>query len=201
MSPWSGPRVAKGRRRHGPMGLARLLVGVMLLAVAAGATPPAGHQHAAQADAAPPLFDNLGTYSQKITTGSPRAQAYFDQGLRLVYAFNHIEAQRAFREAARLDPDCAMCYWGIALTYGSNYNSPTDDDRERGAREAIQKAQALAAPTTPRERAIIEALAVRHSADPKDDRGALDRAYADAMREVARQFPDDPDAGTFFADA
>src|SRR4029077_2129677 len=101
----------------------------------------------------------------------------------------------------RLDPDCAMCYWGIALTYGSNYNSPTDAERERGAGEAIQKAQALAAQATPRERAIIEALAVRHSTDPQADRAALDRAYADAMRQVARQFPDDPDAGTFFADA
>jgi tetratricopeptide (TPR) repeat protein len=94
-----------------------------------------------------------------------------------------------------------MCYWGIALTYGSNYNSQTDAERERGAGEAVQKARALAVRATPRERAIIEAQAVRHAPDPKADRAALDRAYADAMRQVARQFPDDPDAATFFADA
>jgi len=177
----------------------RLVLPAVLFAVAACST---AHQHAARTDSAPPpLFNNLGTYSQKITTTSPQAQAYFDQGLRLVYAFNHLEAQRAFREATRLDPDCAMCYWGITLTYGSNYNSPTDAERERGAWEAVQKARALAAKATPRERATIEAQAVRHSPDAKADRAALDRAYADAMREVARQFPDDPDAATFFADA
>lgn len=180
----------------------RFLFPAVLFAVTACATHPPAHQHAAQSDAGPPrLYDNLGSYSQKITTASPQAQVYFDQGLRLVYAFNHAEAQRAFREAARLDPDCAMCYWGIALTYGSNYNSPTDAERERGALEAVQKARALAAKATTRERAIIEAQAVRHSADPKADRAALDRAYADAMRGVTRSFPDDPDAGTFFADA
>ena len=184
------------------MRLRRLMLSGVLLVLTACATSPPAHHHPAQGTAAPPpLFDNLGTYSRTIATASPQAQAYFDQGLRLVYAFNHIEAQRAFREAARLDPDCAMCYWGIALTYGSNYNSATDDDRERSAWEAIQKARALARQATPRERALIEALAVRHSAEPKADRGALDRAYADAMREVARQFPDDPDAGVFFADA
>ena len=180
----------------------RLLLAVVLLSLVACATHPPAHQHAARSDATPPpLFDNLGVYSQKITTSSPQTQAYFDQGLRLVYGFNHAEAQRAFREAARLDGDCAMCYWGIALTYGSNYNSPTDAERERGAWEAVQKARALAARATPRERAIIEAQAVRHSSDPKADRATLDRAYADAMRQVARQFPDDPDAATFFADA
>src|SRR5687768_7189143 len=93
--------------------------------------PPTAHRHASSADtAAPPLYTDLGTYQRKITTASPQAQAYFDQGLRLVYSFNHLEAQRAFREAVRLDPTCAMCYWGLALTYGANYNSPTDAQRE-----------------------------------------------------------------------
>jgi tetratricopeptide (TPR) repeat protein len=181
---------------------ARRLLLVVLPFTLAACTAHSPADHAARADSAPPpLFTNLGTYSQKITTSAPQAQAYFDQGLRLVYAFNHAEAQRAFREAVRLDPDCAMCYWGIAVTYGSNYNSPADAERERGAWEAIRRAKALAAGVTPRERAAIEAQAVRHSADPKADRAALDRAYADAMRQLARQFPDDPDAGTFFADA
>jgi tetratricopeptide (TPR) repeat protein len=161
------------------------------------------HQHATASPAseAPVLFDNLGTYAPQVTTSSGRAQAYFDQGLRLTYGFNHWEAQRAFKEAVRLDPNCAMCYWGVALTYGSNYNSPTDADRERGAYEAIQAAVALSDRVTPRERAMIQALAQRHSSKPDADRAALDRAYADAMRAVTRQFPDDPDAATLFADA
>ena len=166
------------------------------------ASPPAAHQHAPSADKAPPpLYTDLGTYQQKITTASPQAQAYFDQGLRLVYSFNHLEAQRAFREAARLDPTCAMCYWGIALTYGSNYNSPTDAQREDAALAAVGQARALSPRATERERAVIAALAARHGSTPNADRAALDRAYADAMRDVARRFPDDLDAATLFADA
>jgi tetratricopeptide (TPR) repeat protein len=164
--------------------------------------PPRGHQHGARTTSAPPvLFDDLGTHHQAITTASPRAQQYFDQGLRLVYGFNHFEAQRAFQESARLDPGCAMCYWGIALTYGSNYNSPTDAERERGAWRAVQNARALGAGATPRERAVIDALAARHSDSPDADRATLDRAYADAMREVTRRFPDDMDSATLYADA
>ena len=164
--------------------------------------PPAAHRHAPSADKAPPpLYTDLGTYQRKITTASPQAQAYFDQGLRLVYSFNHLEAQRAFREAARLDPTCAMCYWGVALTYGSNYNSPTDAQREDAALAAVLQARALSPPGTARERAVIAALAARHGSTPNADRAALDRAYADAMRDVARRFPDDLDAATLFADA
>src|SRR6267142_6907170 len=108
------------------------------------------------ADARPVLYDSLGSYSYRITTTSPNAQRWFDQGLRLIYAFNHAEAQRALREAVRLDPSCAMCYWGIALTEGSNYNDPTDPDREKRALAAAQAAQALASSASPRERALIQ---------------------------------------------
>ena len=153
------------------------------------------------ADGRPVLYDWLGSYSYRITTASPDAQRWFDQGLRLVYAFNHHEAQRAFREAARLDPTCAMCFWGIALTEGGNYNHPTDADREKKALAAVQQAGALGAGARPAERALIQALAKRHSADPQAKREVLDRAYADAMRDVARQLPDDLEAATFFADA
>ena len=156
---------------------------VLLLTLVGCSIQPEAHQHASPSDQ-PILFDNLGSYHQTITTSSPQAQAYFDQGLRLVYGFNHLEAQRAFREAARLDPACAMCSWGIALTYGSNYNSPTDADRERGAYEAIQRAQALASGATERERATIEALAQRHAPPPGSDRAALDRAYASSIDAV-----------------
>src|SRR5262245_60501470 len=140
-----------------------------------------GHGRAATAETRPVLYDNLGSYSYRVTTASPDAQRWFDQGLRLVYAFNHHEAQRAFREAARIDPGCAMCYWGITLTEGSNYNSPTDADREKTALSAAQEAQRRAAGASPVERALIQALVWRHSPDPTAKREDLDRAYADAM--------------------
>src|SRR5882672_9364667 len=143
------------------------------------------------ADGRPVLYDSLGSYSYRITTASPDAQRWFDQGLRLVYAFNHHEAQRAFREAARLDPKCAMCFWGIAITEGSNYNDPTSGERETRALAAVRQAAALAAGTRPEERALIDAIARRHLADPAAARATLDGVYADAMREVARRFPDD----------
>ncbi|HKZ03869.1 MAG TPA: tetratricopeptide repeat protein [Methylomirabilota bacterium] len=186
----------------------RLLTLFTMVALAAGCAgqPDGGHGPHASAPAAsraasapPTLATNLGSYSHTITTTSPQAQAFFDQGLRLTYGFNHLEAQRAFREAARLDPNCAMCYWGIALTYGSNYNSPTDPDREKGALAAAQKAFALASRATPAERAMIDALLRRHQ--PGKERAVLDKAYADAMRTVARDFPQDLEAATFFADA
>src|SRR5215813_8633444 len=149
----------------------------------------------------PVLYNTLGTYSYRIATSSAEAQRWFDQGLRLVYAFNHLEAQRAFREAARLDPACAMCFWGIAITEGSNYNAPTDADREKKAFAAAQEASRLSSGARPPERAMIQAIAKRHSTDPAAKRETLDRAYADAMREAARQFPDDLEASTFFADS
>jgi len=176
----------------------------VLLLVVAGCT---GQRHDMAHGGAPSggeravLYDSLGSYSYRITTTVPEAQRWFAQGLRLVYAFNHHEAQKAFREAARLDPECAMCYWGIAVSEGSNYNSPTDADREKKALSALHEAERRADTVTPGERALIQALAKRHSSDPAAKREALDRAYADAMREVARQFPNDPEAATFFADA
>jgi len=178
-----------------------ILAAIVAVLGLACSRPPAAH-HAAVGDATPPpLYTNLGTYSQKITTSSPQAQAYFDQGLRLTYGFNHLEAQRAFREAARLDPACAMCFWGIAFTHGSNYNSPTDVERETAALAAVQQARALSLRVSERERATIEALARRHSAERGADRAALDKAYAGAMRDVAKRFPADLDAATLFADA
>ena len=183
----------------------RLVLGLVLAAGCSAQPGPHAHHggpSAAPAMGAPVLFDNLGDYHRTITTTSRQAQAYFDQGLRLVYGFNHHEAQAAFREAARLDPACAMCVWGSALTYGSNYNSPTDAERERGAWAAVSQARTLAATRgTEPERALIAALAARHAAAPTADRTALDRAYADAMRDVTRRFPADLDAATLFADA
>jgi tetratricopeptide (TPR) repeat protein len=159
----------------------------------------AEHQHAPPPPAsAPPLFDDLGAHSHTVTTKSPEAQRYFDQGLRLVYAFNHDEAIRAFREAARIDPDCVMAQWGIALALGPNYNLPIDAEREKAAREAMARAQALAPTGSPKEQAYVAALAKRYAAG---ERAELDRAYAAAMREVMQKYPDDLDAATIFAES
>ena len=147
-----------------------------------------------------PLFENLGTLHHPITTRSKEAQRYFDQGLRLVYGFNHEEAIRAFEEAARLDPSAAMAYWGIALALGPNINAAMEKTDERRAWEALQKARSYSAHVTPAEQAYINAIGKRYSLK-KPTRPVLDKAYADAMRIVWKQFPDDPDAGALFAEA
>jgi tetratricopeptide (TPR) repeat protein len=146
-----------------------------------------------------PLFDNLGSYHHAISTPLPDAQKYFDQGLTLSYAFNHAEAIRAFRQAAALDPSCAMCYWGVAFALGPNINAPITEEAAKEAWAAIEQARALAAKASEKERAYITALAKRYVADPKAERAPLDRAYADAMRELTKRFPDDLDAATLFA--
>ena len=146
-----------------------------------------------------PLYDNLGNYHYVITTRSPDAQKYFDQGLTLSYAFNHAESIRAFRQATALDPGCAMCYWGIAFAYGPNINAPITEEAAREAWQAIERARKVGAGAPEKERAFIEALANRYRADPKAERAPLDRAYAEAMRTVTKRFPDDLDAATLFA--
>ena len=153
------------------------------------------------ADTEPPLWPDLGSITYKITTANERAQAYFDQGLRLAYAFNHGEAQRAFRMAQKLDPDCAMCFWGEALVLGPNINLPMQEDAVAPAYAAAQKAKALAANASPRERALIGALAARYGSDPKAERRPFDAAYAAEMAKVATQFPDDDEIATLYAEA
>jgi tetratricopeptide (TPR) repeat protein len=148
-----------------------------------------------------PLFDNLGRHHHAVTTSSPLAQRYFDQGLRLVYAFNHDEARRAFEQAARLDPSLSMAHWGVALTLGPNINLPADPAREQAAYEAVQRALATMGGASPKEQAYIRALAIRYAETPGEDRRVRDRAYADAMRELAHAYPDDLDAATLFAEA
>ncbi len=147
-----------------------------------------------------PLFDNLGTLHHPITTNFIEAQQYFDQGLRFVYAFNHEEAIMAFEEAARLDPSAAMAYWGVALASGPNINAAMDKAAERRARDAVQKARSYRAHVSPAEQAYIDAIGKRYALNGHA-RPALDKAYADAMRVVWRQFPNDPDAGVLFAEA
>lgn len=151
--------------------------------------------------AAVPLFDNLGSLHHPITTASEQAQRYFDQGLRLVYAFNHEEAIRSFEAAAELDPQAAMAYWGIALALGPNINSAMEKKDERRAIEMVQKAQRLAGRATPGERAYIDALVARYLGRKGTARKGLDEAYAKAMRSMVQRFPEDADAATLFAEA
>ena len=149
----------------------------------------------------PQLYDNLGTLHHPITTTSDLAQRYFDQGLRLVYAFNHEEAIRSFEEAAKHDPNAPMPYWGIALALGPNINAAMSKEDGHRAVEAVKQARARLSAATAAERAYIEALTKRYLGSPRASRAALDIAYADAMRSVWRAYPNDVDAGVLFAEA
>ena len=148
-----------------------------------------------------PLYDNLGTYHRSVSTKSADAQRYFDQGLRLLYAFNHGEAIRAFDQAARLDSTCGMCRWGSAYAYGPHVNAGMDSAAGVAAYAAAQRALAAVQTASPVERALIQAVARRYAAVPAANRAALDSAYATAMADVARQFPADLDVATLYAEA
>jgi tetratricopeptide (TPR) repeat protein len=148
------------------------------------------------------LMPGLGNTHHPVTTKNPEAQKYFDQGLRLIYAFNHEEAVRSFTKAAQLDPNCAMAYWGIAVAVGPNINDPSDPARMKQAIDAVAKAKAAAAKgATPEERALIDAIGRRYSADPKADlrRFAID--YKNAMGEIVKRYPNDLDAATLYAES
>jgi len=150
------------------------------------------------------LFEGLGSYHRKITTRSPLAQRYFDQGMRFIWAFNHDEATRSFAKAAMLDPRCASCFWGVALTLGPNYNMPVmSAPRARAGWEAVRKAEANARRAAPVERALIAAVRYRYSAgsevDPSNSKPLL-QAYVTAMRRVALRFPNDLDVQTMYAE-
>ena len=148
-----------------------------------------------------PLFAHLGTYTRDVTTSTVQARRYFNQGMILTYGFNHDEAGRSFREAARLDPKCAACWWGAALVLGPNINLPMMAQAAGPAYEAAQQAASLAGGASPVEKALIGALLKRYEEKPPEDRSALDLAYANAMRQVVAQFPQDPDVLALFGEA
>jgi tetratricopeptide (TPR) repeat protein len=159
-------------------------------------------EHAAPAKAkSAVVMTGYGDWHHPVSTKNAQAQAFFDQGLRLIYAFNHEEAKRSFQGAAELDPKLAMAYWGIAEAVGPNYNDPASEDRFAQARAAIEKAQTLAPDASESDKAYIDALAKRFPADPQSDLRAAAEEYRDAMREVVKRFPDDLDAATLFAEA
>ena len=191
------------------MSLARLLPSAALALAAPALAQHEAHAPAPRASVADwakgaQLFEGLGSFHRPVTTSSPEAQRYFDQGMRLVWAFNHDEATRSFARAAELDPKCASCYWGVALTLGPNYNMPImAQPRARAGWEALGKAQANAAAATPVEQALIAALAKRFDGprplDPSNSAPLL-AAYVTAMEDVARRFPDDMDVQTMLAE-
>src|SRR5215471_8346087 len=149
-----------------------------------------------------PLYDGLGSYSRKITIGSPETQRYFDQGLAFFHGFNHRAAIRAFQQAAEIDPECAMAHWGIALACGPHINSiAVPPAAAELAWKELELAQKNAGNASPVERALIDALAKRYANPQPEDRSGLERAYADAMREVWKKYPRDPDVGALFAEA
>ena len=148
-----------------------------------------------------PLFDDLGTFEYKITTNSDLAQKYFNQGFVFAYGFNHEEAFRSFREAARLDTNCAMAYWGMAYVLGPNINLPMDDAVVHTAYEAIQKAISLLDNETQEEKDLVIALSKRYSQNAVKDRIPFDQAYSDAMRELYFKYPENLDVATMFAES
>ena len=148
-----------------------------------------------------PVLEDLGTLHHDISTSSERAQFFFDQGLRMTYGFNHAEAIRSFKEAARQDPDAPMPYWGQALALGPNINDPMPFERELEAYDALHKAIERKSNAMPQEQAYLDALATRYANDENRDRHALDEAYATAMKLVWQEFPNDANAGTLYAAA
>jgi len=182
--------------------LSRSIVRIWILTVLAGlalSLAPAGTIQKDRPLA--PALTGMGDLHMPVTTRSEKAQRFFDQGVVLAYGFNFAEAERSFREAARLDPECAMAYWGIALALGPNYNAPMADEALPPVREALDHARRLASKSTAFEQAMIQALVARYPAEPVADRTALDAAYAAAMADVARRFPNQPEAVVRYAEA
>jgi tetratricopeptide (TPR) repeat protein len=165
--------------------------------------PLLAEHSAAQADRPAVLLPGLSHHHHPVSTSNKEAQQFFDQGLTLLFAFNHDEAARSFARAAELDPELAMAWWGLALVRGPNYNLDTDEKQQKAAHEALQKALKVAekGSTPPQDRDYIRALSRRYDPDPKADRMKLASAYKEAMGELARKYPDDLDVATLYAES
>jgi tetratricopeptide (TPR) repeat protein len=181
--------------------LVSALVGLALLATAA--STDAQHAHAALPPVATELHPGLGDYHFPITTANPDAQVYFDQGIRLLYGFNHDEAARYFRRAAALDPQAPMPYWGVALSSGPNYNdTAVDAARAQATYDAVKNAEQRAGNASARERDYVAALARRYpTPEPAADWLGFHRDYNAAMRAMVEKYPDDLDAAALFAES
>lgn len=160
------------------------------------------HSHAPTKEAPPATLETgLGDINHPVSTSNPEAQKFFNQGLAYVYAFNHEEAIRSFKQAAQLDPQLAMAYWGVALAMGSNYNVPADGPALIEAYNNLQKAIALAPKASEQDRAYINALSKRYSSDLQVDKHKLEVDYKNAMGELSKNYPDDLDAATLYAES
>ncbi|MEW4564931.1 hypothetical protein AB1K70_20565 [Bremerella sp. JC770] len=158
--------------------------------------------YAANPESKVPLFAGLGEHRWKTSSDNPQAQAYFDQGLAFMYGFNHDEAIRSFHQAARLDPTCPAPWWAISLANGPNINYPLLDEKHAPlAWGALLKAKQLAGKGSPLEQDLIAALEKRYAESPPEDRKPLDQAYADAMRQLWKKYPNEPDVGALFAES
>lgn len=166
-----------------------------------GCAPPTVDAKWYTSDNKAPLFEGMDVVNYPISTKNPAAQKYFNQGLALSYGFNHAEAARSFYYATKLDPECAMCYWGFAYVLGPNYNAGMEPDNYRRAYKAIQQAIKLQDKATEKEKALINAMDKRCVAEPIDDRSQLDIAYSNAMKEVNSKFPDDVDINALYAES
>ena len=154
-----------------------------------------------QEDNIAPIIDGLDVIKYSITTTNPEAQKYFNQGMVLSYGFNHAEAARSFYYATKLDPECAMCYWGFAYVLGPNYNAGMESDNYERAYNAIKKAIELSSNATEKEKALINALATRYVVVPVEDRNELDFAYSGAMKKLYIKYPDDPEIAALYAES
>lgn len=166
-----------------------------------GCPPPTSDAKWYLADNKAPIFEGLDVIDYPITTKNPEAQKYFNQGLVLSYGFNHAEAARSFYYATKLDPECAMCFWGFAYVLGPNYNAGMEPDNYERAYKAIQKAITLSNNITEKEKALINALSKRYTAKPVEDRSSLDIAYTDAMKKVNNLFPEDININAIYVES
>ena len=173
------------------------LIVVSLTSLLLGSCQHAREEESLQA----PLFDNLGEHQLEITTYSHLAQRFFNQGLNLTYGFNHAEAARSFREAIRLDSTAAMAYWGAAYVLGPNYNAAMEEDVRQSASEYVRQAAANSVHAEPWEQALIQALAARYNYDQTEEQEVLNKAYATAMHQVHRAYPEHDDIAVLYAEA
>ena len=148
-----------------------------------------------------PLLEGYDAVNYPITTQNTLVQRYFNQGMTLAYGFNHAEAARSFYYATKLDPDCAMAFWGYAYVLGPNYNGGMEDDNYQRAYEAIQKAKELSKKATEKERQFINAMALRYAPEPPKDRTVLDLKYSEAMKIVYDQYPEDTEISALYAES
>jgi tetratricopeptide (TPR) repeat protein len=195
------PENQEMKRRNGMQARGLFAAGLTATIFLAGACSQL-HRANRDGQTAAQLFPRMGDHTWLVTTDSPRAQRYFDQGLTWAYAFNHDEAIRTFTEAARLDPECAMAWWGVALCHGPHINFPMmPPERSQAAWAALANAQACKHLASPKEQALIDALAARYADPAPEDRTPLDQAYADAMRKVWQRYPDDSNIATLYGEA